>query len=45
MVPHVASATHGTRAAMADIAVDNLLAGLRRKPMPHCVNPDALSRR
>jgi glyoxylate reductase len=38
VVPHVASATHATRAAMADIAVDNLLAGLRGDPMPHCVN-------
>ncbi len=40
MVPHVASATHATRAAMADIAVDNLLAALRGEPMPHCVNPE-----
>ena len=40
----MASATHATRAAMADIAVDNLLAALRGEPMPHCVNPEALSR-
>lgn len=45
VVPHVASATHATRAAMADIAVDNLLAGLRGEPMPHCVNAESLSRR
>ena len=45
VVPHVASATHATRAAMADMAVDNLLAGLRGEPMPHCVNAEALSRR
>jgi len=45
VVPHVASATHATRAAMADMAVDNLLAGLRGEPMPHCVNAQALSRR
>jgi glyoxylate reductase len=44
VVPHVASATHQTRAAMADMAVDNLLAGLRGEPMPHCVNPEVLSR-
>jgi glyoxylate reductase len=44
VVPHVASATHHTRAAMADIAVDNLLAALRGEPMPHCVNPEGLSR-
>ena len=39
VVPHVGSATHGTRAAMADLAVDNLLAALRGERMPHCVNP------
>jgi glyoxylate reductase len=40
VVPHIASASHGTREAMADIAVDNLLAGLAGERMPHCVNPD-----
>jgi lactate dehydrogenase-like 2-hydroxyacid dehydrogenase len=40
VVPHIASATHRTREAMADIAVDNLLAGLRGEPMPHCINPE-----
>ena len=40
LVPHIASATHRTREAMADMAVDNLLAGLRGEPMPHCVNPE-----
>ena len=39
VVPHIASATHRTRGAMADIAVDNLLAALRGERMPHCVNP------
>jgi lactate dehydrogenase-like 2-hydroxyacid dehydrogenase len=39
VVPHVASATHATREAMADMAVDNLLAGLAGERMPHCVNP------
>jgi glyoxylate reductase len=39
VVPHIASATHRTREAMADIAVDNLLAALRGERMPHCVNP------
>ena len=28
IAPHIASATHYTRAAMADLAVDNLLAAL-----------------
>jgi glyoxylate reductase len=35
VAPHVGSASHETRAEMADIAVDNLLAGLRGEPMPH----------
>ena len=44
VVPHVASATHATRGRMADIAVDNLLAGLAGRPMPHSVNAEALPR-
>jgi glyoxylate reductase len=43
VVPHVASATHATRGRMADIAVDNLLAGLAGRPMPHSVNEDSLT--
>jgi lactate dehydrogenase-like 2-hydroxyacid dehydrogenase len=39
VVPHVGSATHATRERMADMAVDNLLAGLAGEPMPHSVNP------
>jgi glyoxylate reductase len=39
VVPHIASATHDTRGRMADIAVDNLLAGLAGEPMPHAVTP------
>jgi glyoxylate reductase len=35
VAPHLGSASHETRAEMADIAVDNLLAGLRGEPMPH----------
>jgi glyoxylate reductase len=38
VVPHIGSATHATRGRMADIAVDNLLAGLAGRPMPHSVN-------
>ena len=41
IAPHVGSATHYTRAAMADLAVDNLLAALAGRPMPHAVNPEA----
>jgi glyoxylate reductase len=39
VVPHIASATHATRERMADLAVDNLLAALDGRPMPHQVNP------
>ena len=35
LVPHVGSASIATRSRMAELAVDNLLAGLRGKPMPH----------
>jgi glyoxylate reductase len=42
--PHIGSATHATRAAMADLAVDNLLAALRGERMPHCVNPEVYRR-
>ena len=40
VIPHLGSATHSTREAMADLAVDNLLAGLAGEPLPHCVNPE-----
>jgi phosphoglycerate dehydrogenase-like enzyme len=34
VLPHVGSATRATRASMADLAVDNLLAGLAGRPLP-----------
>jgi hypothetical protein len=37
VVPHIGSATHATRARMTDLAVDNLLAGLAGRPLPHQV--------
>jgi glyoxylate reductase len=37
VVPHIGSATHAARERMADLAVDNLLAGLAGQPMPHQV--------
>jgi glyoxylate reductase len=40
VLPHLGSATHATRERMADMAVDNLLAGLAGRRMPHCANPD-----
>ena len=38
VVPHIASATHATRERMADMAVENLLAGLAGEPMPNQAN-------
>jgi glyoxylate reductase len=35
VVPHIASATHATRGRMAQMAVDNLLAGLAGEPLPN----------
>jgi glyoxylate reductase len=40
VLPHLGSATFATRERMADMAVDNLLAGLAGERMPHCVNPE-----
>ena len=37
IVPHVGSATVGTRGKMAQIAVDNLIAGVSGQPLPHGV--------
>jgi glyoxylate reductase len=45
VAPHVASATVATRNAMAEIAADNLLAGLENRKLPHWVNPEAAARR
>ena len=38
VVPHIGSATNAARERMADLAVDNLLAGLAGRDMPHQVN-------
>jgi glyoxylate reductase len=40
VAPHIASATVGTRNAMAEICADNLLAGLEGRPLPAWVNPE-----
>ena len=40
IVPHLGSATVATRIAMADLATENLIAGLRGDPMPACANPE-----
>ncbi|WP_372661759.1 2-hydroxyacid dehydrogenase [Cohnella sp.] len=39
VTPHIGSATVETRNRMAMLAVDNLLAGLAKKPLLTCVNP------
>jgi len=39
VVPHIASASHATRAKMAEMAAENLLAGVRGARLPNCVNP------
>ena len=44
VLPHLGSATHATREAMADMAVDNLLAALGGERMPHCANPQVYER-
>ncbi len=40
VVPHIGSADRATRERMADMAVDNLLAGLAGERMPDCANPE-----
>ncbi len=39
LAPHIGSASRRTRARMADLAVENALAALEGRQMPHCVNP------
>lgn len=41
VLPHIGSATHETRAVMAQLAIDNLLIALKRKAPPNMVNPSA----
>jgi glyoxylate reductase len=40
VAPHIASATVGTRNAMAEICANNLIAGLRGEKLPAWVNPE-----
>lgn len=44
IVPHLGSASRRTRAMMAHLAAQNLIAGLRGERLPHCVNPEVYSR-
>jgi len=39
IIPHIGSATRGTRRRMAEMACENLLAGLEGRRLPYCVNP------
>jgi glyoxylate reductase len=40
VIPHLGSASVATRARMACIAAENIVAGLRGDALPHCVNPE-----
>lgn len=40
VIPHLGSASRRTRAAMADLAADNLIEALNGRPMRACVNPE-----
>ena len=40
IVPHIGSATQTTRRRMAELACENLLAGLEGRRLPYCVNPE-----
>ncbi len=40
VVPHLGSASIATRSLMADMALENVLAGIQGRRLPHCVNPE-----
>ena len=40
VIPHLGSASTATRSRMADMAVENVIAGLRGDCLPYCVNPE-----
>ena len=42
LLPHIGSATGETRARMAELAAENLVACLTGKRPPNCVNPETL---
>ncbi|MFY8087838.1 MAG: NAD(P)-dependent oxidoreductase, partial [Rubrivivax sp.] len=44
LTPHIASATVATRRAMAELAADNLIAGLTGGRPPSPINPEVLRR-
>ena len=40
ITPHIGSASYQTRAKMAQMAVNNLIAGLEAKRLPNCINDE-----
>lgn len=42
IAPHIGSASHQTRARMASLAVENVIAFFKGEIMPTCINPEAL---
>ncbi|MDI3341504.1 MAG: D-glycerate dehydrogenase [Sphaerobacter sp.] len=44
VTPHIASASYQTRARMAELAAQNVLAVLRGETPPRCLNPEVLTR-
>jgi glyoxylate reductase len=40
ILPHIGSATEETRNAMAKLAAENIIAGLKGERLPHMVNPE-----
>lgn len=40
IIPHLGSASHKTRNAMGQLAVENLVAGLAGERLPACANPE-----
>ncbi len=45
VAPHIASATVSSRGGMAEIAADNLIAGISGKPLRAWVNPEVADKR
>lgn len=40
ITPHIASASHSTRRRMAEMTIENVIAGIQGKRLPYCVNPE-----
>ena len=45
IVPHIGSASERTRDAMARLAAENLIAGLKGERLPHSINPEVYENR